>query len=163
MFANVLNSVDYQLIFGLFESHCVPNMSQKPFNSPHANWFEKTKDGQSEACDLYGADLIAQYWHRTFSSGPDSMVRVSNSKIFHSNNSDRCKIETNFVFSITKIVQNEDSQTVDTQSLSSNCEVSRFKTILSGSSGKFTMYVDENRKICRLEVEKYSSKRHELV
>jgi hypothetical protein len=95
MIANVLNSSDFCLLFRMYETFCTPNATQKTFSCG--------VDSNQSAFYLTGASAMSKFWYSMFQLGPDSTVKVFNTNVHMSSETNCSKIVTNFTFSTTKI------------------------------------------------------------
>jgi hypothetical protein len=174
MFTNVLNSGDFRLLFGLFETYCIPNFSQ----TSHVGG---PTDLKPVIIEVNGPGTVAKFWHGLFQLGPDSVTQVLKADLHLSSDSKTSKIVTQFVYSATKIFQItelaslfqiDESNITETKSdkfsLNQPCDyitmerdIERVTGCLTlganpykmSTVGIFTMHIDENKHIYKMEME----------
>ncbi len=100
MCANVFNANDFHLLYGMFNTYCVPTVNQVTFQ---LNALLADND-QLTAIETHylGVSNVAKFWYNLFQLGPDALVRVHDKQIFISPETNHSKITVKYQFTATK-------------------------------------------------------------
>lgn len=173
MYVNTMNSGDFSMLFGFLDTFCSPS-----FN--HSITRQFTMNSQLQTCSFFrnGIAACSQFWCYNFVTIPDSTIFLTDASIVTSDDGESSKIVAHYVFKATKILdcsplwndvfsdEKDDCKAIHNQYVGSSAMQDILKEVEEKvkelplravplpvvSRGQFIIYLDEHKRMTRMEM-----------
>lgn len=98
MYTNVMNSGDFSLVFGFFDTFCIPSVSNTICRS-----FKINNEVKTFSVQRIGLLDCIIYWYYNLYAVPDATMFLTDSVIITDSSSDESRVSANYTFRATKI------------------------------------------------------------
>lgn len=174
MYVNAMNSGDFTVLFGLFDTFCCPTFS-------HSITRQFTLNSELKSCSFFrrGVVACAQFWCYIFVTIPDSTLFLQDVNVFTNDVENTSRVIASYVFKATKIyefnqfwkdivdeeikVQEKysDARSTGTELIRDivksvedkvSCLPLRTQPLAITSRGQFIIHLDEHKRMVRMEM-----------